>query len=109
MKITPCLNSSWSFTSFRRCSEEFRRHLREVHGPLAKKLPGLKRYLQNFPVPDSKRKAPPWDAVIELYFENRPEMEAAWASPQGAASDADLPLFADLGRTSWSVVDEITP
>jgi hypothetical protein len=35
-------------------------------------------------------------------------MEAAWASPQGAASDADLPAFADLSRTTWSVVDEIT-
>lgn len=90
-------------------SEEFRLHLREVHGPLAKKLPGLKRYVQNFPVPDPKREAPAWDAVIELCFENWAEMEAAWASPQGAASDADLPLFADLARTSWSVVDEIIP
>jgi hypothetical protein len=35
-------------------------------------------------------------------------MEAAWASPEGAASDADLPAFADLKRTTWSVVDEIT-
>jgi|SRR5208283_980784 len=90
-------------------SEEFRRHLREVHGPLAKKLPGVKRYIQNFPVPDPTRKAPAWDAVVELYFENRAEMEAAWASPQGAASDADLPLFSDLARTSWSVVEEVIP
>jgi hypothetical protein len=34
-------------------------------------------------------------------------MEAAWASPQGKASDADLPLFVDLTRTTWSVVEEI--
>jgi hypothetical protein len=34
-------------------------------------------------------------------------MEAAWASPQGAASDADLELFADLTRVTWSVVEEI--
>jgi hypothetical protein len=34
-------------------------------------------------------------------------MEAAWASPQGAASDNDLPLFADMTRTMWSVVDEV--
>ncbi len=34
-------------------------------------------------------------------------MEAAWASPQGAASDADLRVFADLTSTTWSVVEEI--
>jgi hypothetical protein len=34
-------------------------------------------------------------------------MEVAWADPEGAASDSDLPAFADLTRTTWSVVDEI--
>jgi len=27
--------------------EAFRRHWRDVHGPLAARLPGLERYLQN--------------------------------------------------------------
>ena len=87
--------------------EAFRRHLQEIHGPLAKNLPGLRKYVQNFVCPDPKR-TPEWDAVIELYFDNWSSMEAAWASPQGAASDADLPAFADMTRSSWSVVDEIT-
>ncbi len=86
----------------------FRRHLEEVHAPLAKVLPGLKRYKQNYVAEDAKRRHPGWDAIVELYFENRESMEAAWASPQGAASDSDLPLFVDLTRTTWSVVDEIT-
>ena len=86
---------------------EFRRHLEEVHAPLAKALPGLKYYKQNHVIPDPKRKHPGWDAIVELYFENREAMEAAWASPQGAASDADLPLFADLTRTTWSAVEEL--
>jgi uncharacterized protein (TIGR02118 family) len=89
-------------------SEDFRRHLTEVHGPLAKKLPGLRKYVQNHVRLDPKRNPPCWDAVIELYFDDWESMEAAWASPEGAASDADLPLFADLPRTTWSVVDEIT-
>lgn len=87
---------------------EFRRHLEQVHGPLAKVLPGLKMYIQNYPVADPKRSLPSWDAVVELYFANRDEMEAAWASPQGAASDADLPLFAHMTQTTWSVVEEVT-
>lgn len=87
--------------------EEFRRHLQEIHGPLAKALPGVRRYIQNFVCPDPKR-APAWDAIVELYFDDWPSMEAAWESPQGAASDADLHAFADLSRTTWSAVDEIT-
>ena len=87
---------------------EFFHHLQRVHAPLAKALPGLKRYTQNHVAPDSKRNHPGWDAIVELYFENRESMESAWASPQGAASDSDLPLFADLTRTTWSVVEEIT-
>lgn len=88
--------------------EQFRAHLENVHAPLAKALPGLRKYIQNHPASDLKRSAPAWDAIVELYFDSREAMEAAWASPQGAASDADLPLFADLPRTTWSVVDELT-
>jgi uncharacterized protein (TIGR02118 family) len=87
--------------------ENFRRHLEKVHGPLAMKLPGLRKYVQNYTSDDPKRQ-PGWDAIVELWFDDRETMEGAWASPQGAASDADLTLFADLNRTTWSIVEEIT-
>ncbi len=86
--------------------EQFRRHLQDVHGPLAKNFPGLRRYIQNFACADPKR-TPVWDAVIELYFDDWSTMEAAWASPEGKASDADLPAFADLTRTTCSTVDQV--
>lgn len=89
-------------------AEQFRRHLETVHAPLAKNLPGLRGYKQNHVAPDVKRKHPGWDAIVELYFDSREAMEAAWVSPQGVASDADLPAFADLMRTTWSVVEEAT-
>ena len=88
--------------------EQFRGHLEQVHALLAKNLPGLRHYKQNHVVPDAERKSPGWDAIVELHFDNREAMEGAWESPQGAASDADLPAFADLTRTTWSVVEEIT-
>jgi len=88
--------------------EQFRRHLENIHAPLAKALPGLRKYIQNHPANDPHRSASAWDAIVELYFDDWETMEAAWASPQGAASDADLPRFADLNRTTWSVVDELT-
>jgi uncharacterized protein (TIGR02118 family) len=87
--------------------EEFKTYLQNTHGGLAKKLPGLRKYVQNFAAEDVKRKYPAWDAIVELYFDDWASMETAWASPEGAASDADLPAFVDLKRTTWSVVEEI--
>jgi len=87
---------------------QFRRHLEQIHGPLAKALPGLREYTQNYPCADARRKPLGWDAIVELYFDDWAAMELAWASPEGAASDADLPALADLTRTSWSAVEEIT-
>lgn len=83
-------------------ADQFRSHLEGVHAPLAKALPGLKMYRQNYAIVSPSRRHPGWDAIVELYFESREAMETAWASPQGAASDADLPLFADTSRTTWS-------
>jgi uncharacterized protein (TIGR02118 family) len=86
--------------------EEFRRHLTEVHRPLANRPPGRRRYVQNHVRADRKRNFPGWNPVIELYFDHWSAMEVAWASLEGAASDSDLPAFAELTRTTWSVVDE---
>jgi uncharacterized protein (TIGR02118 family) len=87
--------------------EDFSAYLRTAHGDLARRLPGMKRYVQNHVAQDSKRKPPAWDAVVELHWENREAMEAAWASPEGAAATADLEAFADLSRSSWSIVEEV--
>ena len=87
---------------------EFQNYLKNIHGPLARKLPGLRKYVQNFPQHDAGRNRPAWDAIVELYFDDHNSMETAWASPEGAASDADLPLFLDLAHTTWSVVEELT-
>jgi uncharacterized protein (TIGR02118 family) len=88
--------------------EEFRRYLQDTHGPLAQKLPGLRHYRQNFVARDPKREDPGWDGIVEFYFDDWDAMEAAWASPEGVASDADLPNFLDLSRSTWSVVEEVT-
>lgn len=89
--------------------QQFRRHLREIHGPLAGKLPGLRKYVQNYVSEDPRREHPGWDAIVELCFDDWDAMERAWTTPEGKASDADLPLFVDLTRSTWSVVEEITP
>lgn len=87
---------------------EFKRYFKDVHEPLAMRIAGLRRYVQNFAVEDPHRKPPAWDAIIELYFDDWEQMEAAWATAEGKASTADLSAFADIERSSWSVVDENT-
>lgn len=85
---------------------QFRDNLRGEHGPLAERLPGLRRYVQNHVVADSTRAHPGWDAVVELWWDDRETMEAAWRSPDGERATAHLADFADLSRTTWSIVEE---
>lgn len=84
----------------------FRRILEREHGAMAEALPGLRKYIQNHVAPDPSRAHPAWDAVVELFWDDRASMEAAWASPEGQLATAHLAEFADLERTSWSIVRE---
>ena len=85
---------------------ECQAYLRDVHGPMAERLPGLVAYRQNHVVEDATRREPGWDAVVELWWDTRDAMESAWNTPEGQAATADLAAFVDLERTSWSIVDE---
>jgi uncharacterized protein (TIGR02118 family) len=83
-------------------AEEFRSNLRQIHGV----MPNLKRYLQNHVASDPSRAHPGWDAIIELYWDDRETMEAAWRSPEGEAATQHLQEFVDLSRSTWSIVEE---
>jgi uncharacterized protein (TIGR02118 family) len=86
--------------------EDFHEILRGAHGALASRLPGLRRYVQNHAAADPLRPPPAWDAVVELSWDDKPSMEAAWASPEGRRATGHLSEFVDLERSTWSVVDE---
>jgi uncharacterized protein (TIGR02118 family) len=87
-------------------AEAFHANLRNEHGVMAERLPGLRRYIQNHVVNDPTRKHPGWDAVVELYWDDRASMEAAWRSAEGRQATDHLVEFVDLSRSSWSVVEE---
>jgi len=62
--------------------QEFSEHLFEVHGPLAAKLPGLRRYVQNHAIPEAYAIRPmTHDAFSELWFDDLASLQAAFASP----------------------------
>src|SRR5689334_22264898 len=68
--------------------DAFRRHWRDVHGPLAAKLPGLLRYQQNHvvAVPDSPlgpvERLGAVDGISELWFGDVQAMRRAMESPE---------------------------
>ena len=87
--------------------DEFRRYWRDVHGPIAAKLPGLRKYVQNHSLPDSASGDLPCDGIAELWFGSAEALQAALDSPEGAATMADIPNFLDPDRVGMMVVDEV--
>ena len=88
--------------------EQFRDYLLQVHAPLARKIPGLRRCVYNSLWTMPRGNAPDWHGIVELYFDDFPSMQAAWATPEGQAATNDNAQYADLTKTSWSIVEEIT-
>ncbi len=86
--------------------EEALRYWRDVHGPIACKVPGLKKYVQ-----DHATAAPEGDllfgGIAELWFESGEALESALASPEWQATIADVPNFAVLEKSWGALVDEI--
>ena len=89
--------------------EQFTRHWLEIHAPLARPVPGLRRYVQahileEFRRPDLPTSSVQVDGIAELWFDDRASMERALASPEMAALHADGVLF--IGSNKTFVVDE---
>ena len=87
--------------------DEFRRYWREVHGPIAAKIPGLRKYVQNHAVPNPASGDLPCDGIAELWFDSPQALQAGLASPEGVATTADIPNFLNPDRVGEMVVDEV--
>jgi uncharacterized protein (TIGR02118 family) len=70
----------------------FDRYYHATHVPLAKTLPGLRRYEIGHPAGDTSL-----HLVAVLSFDSMDAIQAALQSPQGAATAADLGNFAQAG------------
>jgi uncharacterized protein (TIGR02118 family) len=84
----------------------FRRHLDEVHLPLVARLPGLQRLVANHVVASADGSTPPYDAVMEDWFESMEATQAGFAGAEGQAAGADFPTFADPEQLRIGVVQE---
>jgi uncharacterized protein (TIGR02118 family) len=83
---------------------EFRKYWREVHGPIAAQLPGLRRYDQSHLIDEAYFYAEPrFDGVAQLWFDSTEAMQAAFATAAGKASGEDTAKFVDTA-SQWSFV-----
>jgi uncharacterized protein (TIGR02118 family) len=77
--------------------EAFDRYCEQTHIPLARQLPGLVRYMVSKGV--TSLGGAKYYLVAELDWESTEAMQAAFASPIGAETTADVPNFATGGSS----------
>jgi uncharacterized protein (TIGR02118 family) len=86
--------------------EDFQNHLRDTHGPLAARGPGLAGYVQSCALPQGYAKGElVFDAVGEMWFDSAKAYEKYFASPQFVAARANENSFLDTARTVVMPVD----
>lgn len=83
--------------------EEFVDYWLETHSPLASELPGVKRYVTSLPTNPEKSE---YDGVLELYFEDRESLSAAFDSDIGETVLDDAEEFIQVGKGPSMVVRE---
>lgn len=71
----------------------FDSHYAEVHTPLARKMPGLRR-LEVARMRSSPQGEPRYYQVAEMWFDSHEALGAAMSSPEGKAAAKDLFSFA---------------
>jgi len=80
--------------------EAFERHYREIHIPLVKQLPGLRRYTISRNHRGVRGDASSYYMIAELDWDDMDALGAAFASEIGQAAAADVPKFAPTGVRS---------
>jgi uncharacterized protein (TIGR02118 family) len=74
----------------------FDKHYVATHIPLAKTIPGLRKYEVSRGPVTTPFGPSPYRLVATLHFDNMQAMQSAFASPEGRAAGADAQSMADL-------------
>ena len=75
----------------------FDRYYFGTHVPLAKTIPGLRKYEVSAGGVHTPAGPGPYHLIALLHFDTLADIQAAFASPQGQATAADIGNFADGG------------
>jgi uncharacterized protein (TIGR02118 family) len=85
---------------------DFHRYWLEVHGPIAARIPGARRYVQSHALDRSDDEGRAYDGAAEVWFDDMAALERAGASAEYAAARADEKRFIDLEHTVLVLTEE---
>jgi uncharacterized protein (TIGR02118 family) len=87
----------------------FNEYWQHVHGPIGAQIPGLRRLVQSraLRIPGDSR-APDFDGVVELWFDDEAALLRARSSPEWMRSGLDEPNFLDPESTAYLAAVERT-
>ena len=83
--------------------DQFAEYWLDTHAPLARKMPGLRKYVVNL-VKRPPNREPEYNGVVELWFDDRDGMKKAFASPEGQQTQKDSQVF--TSRMTTLFIDE---
>jgi uncharacterized protein (TIGR02118 family) len=89
--------------------EQFVEHWLEIHGPLARVVPGVRRYVQSHIVgtrtrPDIPETDVEVDGIAELWYDDQEALARAAATPEMKRLTDDGAVF--IGRIKSYIVEE---
>ena len=89
--------------------EEFVEHWENVHGPLARAVPGIRRYLQSHITdqhfrPDIPAQTDDVDGIAELWYDSLEDLERSSQTPEAKALYADGALI--IGKIRTFIIKE---
>ena len=86
--------------------EDFHRYWRDVHGAIAARIPGLRRYVQCHAIV-RHGDGSEYDGAAEAWFDDMDAVRRAVASAEYAAARVDEARFIDLDHTALIFTEEV--
>jgi uncharacterized protein (TIGR02118 family) len=88
--------------------DEFQRYWREVHGPIAARIPQIRRYVQSHVRRGlyASGRTPRYDGLAITWFDDTDAMRAAATTPEYRATRADEPNFLAPGEPPFIIATE---
>ena len=85
--------------------DEFAQYWLNVHVPLAKKMPGVRKYVVNL-VQRPPNREPDYHGIVELWFDDKDGMKRAFSSPEGQVTQQHSEKF--TSKMSTLFIEEHT-
>jgi len=101
IKVVYCITKKRGMTDV-----EFSHYWKDIHGPIGARIPNLRRLVQSHRLNLEEDRAPDFDGVAELWFDDITALGRARQSPEWKTSTEDELNFIDHKRVAYVVTEE---